>query len=297
MEPMAIEPGQNKPSLFEFRRLKEEGRRWVCLTAYDAPTAAILARAEVPMVLVGDSVGNVVLGEPDTVAVTMETMLHHCLAVRRGAPQSFVVGDMPFLSYQVSTEDAIGNAGRFLKEAGVDAVKLEGAGERTKTVRAIVDAGIPVMGHLGLTPQNATQLGGYRVQGTDAEGAATIFDDALCLEEAGAFAVVLECIPEELAARITERLSIPTIGIGAGAACDAQVLVFHDLVGLSGDFKPRFVRQYLQLGSTIEEAVRRFIADVAEGEFPASGESFSSSASIEKLNLAREERLQRDLEG
>ena len=294
---MATEPGQEKPSIFDFRSFKEEGRKWVCLTAYDTPTAAMLAEAQVSMVLVGDSVGNVVLGEADTVGVTMETMLHHCLAVRRGAPHSFVVGDMPFLSYQVSMEEAIRNAGRFLKEAGADAVKLEGGGERTKTVEAIVGAGIPVVGHLGLTPQNATQLGGYRVQGTDADSARAIFDDACRLEEAGAFALVLECVPRELAERITEALSIPTIGIGAGSACDAQVLVFHDLVGLSGEFKPRFVRRYLQLDSTIEDALKRFVSDVSTGNFPTSEESFSSPGCTEKLNPTTEDRLQRDLEG
>ncbi|HIN81204.1 MAG TPA: 3-methyl-2-oxobutanoate hydroxymethyltransferase [Planctomycetes bacterium] len=295
---MEAEPTATKPSIFDFRRFKEEGRRWTCLTAYDAPTARVLASAEVPMILVGDSVGNVVLGHSDTVSVTMVMMLHHCGAVRRGAPTSFIVGDMPFLSYQVSREEAVRNAGRFLKEGAVDAVKLEGGGERAGTVEAIVRAGIPVVGHLGLTPQNATQLGGYRVQGSDPGAAAEIFDDACRLEEAGAFAIVLECIPGELAARITETIRIPTIGIGAGAACDAQVLVFHDLAGLSGNFQPRFVRRYVEMESTLIEAVRRFGEDVSSGDFPSASESFSSPKSVEELpGGPQEDRLQRDFGG
>ncbi|MFQ5654400.1 MAG: 3-methyl-2-oxobutanoate hydroxymethyltransferase [Planctomycetota bacterium] len=262
----------------EFRRWKREGRRFVCLTAYDAVTARILEAAGVPMLLVGDSLGNVILGYRDTVPVGMEEMLHHAAAARRGAPSTFTVGDMPFLSYQVSSEEAVRNAGRFLKEGGMDAVKIEGGGERRETVSRLVEAGIPVMGHLGLTPQSATLLGGYRVQGTAAAAARRILQDAVALEQAGVFSLVLECVPRELAKEVTRRLSIPTIGIGAGPECDAQVLVLHDLLGLGGGFSPRFVRRYASLEDTMTEAVQAFCSDVSDGSFPGEKESFHMPA-------------------
>jgi 3-methyl-2-oxobutanoate hydroxymethyltransferase len=265
-------------SLHDLTRWKREGRRFVCLTAYDAPTARILEAAGVPLILVGDSVGNVVLGHRDTLAVTMEAMLHHAAAVRRGAPDSFVIGDMPFGSFQVSVEEAVRNAVRFLGEAGCDAVKLEGGSDRAATVRAIVAAGIPVMGHLGLTPQNATQLGGYRVQASDAAGAQRLIEEARALEQAGVFAIVLECVPEEVAAAVTERISVPTIGIGAGRRCDAQVLVIHDLIGISSGFAPRFARAYADVEARIAGAVAAFRRDVESGAFPGEKELFSLPA-------------------
>lgn len=266
-----------KVAIQELMRWKKEGRRWVCLTAYDAPTARVLALSDVPVVLVGDSLGNVVLGHDTTIPVTMDDMVHHVAAVRRGAPDLFVVGDLPFLAAQVDDTEAVRNSGRLVQEGGADAVKLEGGGPRAATVQRIVDAGIPVMGHLGLTPQNATQLGGYRVQGTDPVSAQQILDDAVALQDAGVFALVLECVPAPLAATITSTLSIPVVGIGAGPEVDAQVLVFHDLVGLSGDFQPRFVRRYAEVQDVMCEAVKSFCGDVASGKFPSVDESFSIS--------------------
>ncbi len=266
----------------ELKRWKQEGHRWVCLTAYDAPTARVLESAGVPVALVGDSLGNVVLGHDSTVPVTMDDMVRHTAAVRRSAPSLFIVGDMPYLAAQVSDEEAVRNAGRLVQEGGADSVKLEGGGPRAATVRRLVEAGIPVMGHLGLTPQSATQLGGYRVQGTDRSSSEKIIEDALALEAAGAFALVLECVPATLAGSITEQLEIPTIGIGAGASVDAQVLVFHDLVGLSGDFKPRFVRRYANIEEQMVKAVTAFQEDVTEGNFPAAGETFGASGDSER---------------
>ena len=258
----------------DFRRWKREGQRFTCLTAYDAPTARILARSDVPLLLVGDSLGNVLLGYRDTIPVTMEEMLHHTRAVRRGAPEAFIVGDMPFLSYQVSVEEAVRNAGRFLKEGLADAVKVEGGTPRLSTVRHLLDAGIPVMGHLGLTPQSATLLGGHRVQGVQAEQAAELRREAQALAEAGIFALVLECVPREVARAITESIEVPTIGIGAGPDCDAQILVTPDLLGYESEYKPRFVRRYAEIEKMIGEAVKRFSDDVTRGEYPSDEESF-----------------------
>ncbi len=266
-----------RTSISEFARFKIEGQRFVCLTAYDAPTARILEAASVPMILVGDSVGNVVLGYRDTVPVTMEIMLHHTAAVRRGAPLTFVVADMPFGSFQISDEEAVRNAVRLVQESGADAVKVEGAGARISTIEQIVAAGIPVMGHLGLTPQNATQLGGFRVQGADAASAERLIADARALESAGVFSMVLECVPEEVAALVTERVSVPTVGIGAGRQCDGQVLVLHDLIGISSGYSPRFVRAYAAVEEQITHAVTAFSKDVADGSFPGDGEVFSMS--------------------
>jgi 3-methyl-2-oxobutanoate hydroxymethyltransferase len=239
------------------------------LTAYDYPTALAMDRAGVDAILVGDSLGMVVLGYDTTLPVTMDDMLHHCKAVARGAKSAHLVGDMPFLSYQVSPAEAVRNAGRFLQEAGMDAVKLEGGANMAVTIEAIVSAGIPVMGHIGLTPQSVHQLGGFKTQGKSAEAARRLVEDAQRLEEAGCYALVLEAIPDRVAELITRRLRIPTIGIGAGLGCDGQVLVTHDLLGLFDRFTPKFVKQYARLHAVMAEAFEAYIADVQSGQFPA----------------------------
>jgi 3-methyl-2-oxobutanoate hydroxymethyltransferase len=248
---------------------KERGEPITMLTAYDYPTALAVDRAEIDVLLVGDSLGMVVLGYENTLPVTMDDMLHHCRAVARGARYTMLVGDMPFMSYQVSVEQAVGNAGRFLQEAGMDAVKLEGGRERADAVRAIVDSGIPVMGHLGLTPQSVHQLGGFRAQGRSAAAARRLLEDAAILQEAGCFSVILESIPSRLAGLVTRRLEVPTIGIGAGPDCDGQVLVTHDLLGLFDRFTPRFVKKYTDLHSEISTALTAYRDDVAARRFPA----------------------------
>ncbi|MDH7576687.1 MAG: 3-methyl-2-oxobutanoate hydroxymethyltransferase [Bacillota bacterium] len=250
------------------QEMKAKGEKITLLTAYDYPTARILDEAGIDILLVGDSLGNVILGYENTLSVTMAEMIHHTKAVARGARRALVVGDLPFLSYQVSIGEALRNGGRFLQEAGAQAVKLEGGKERAETVRALVETGIPVMGHLGLTPQSVHQLGGYRVQGRTEEAARRLMEDALALEEAGIFALVLECIPAKVAAEITSRLRVPTLGIGAGPACDGQVLVTHDLLGLTGRRVPKFVKQYANFYEDMLAAIRSFQADVKEGEFP-----------------------------
>lgn len=238
------------------------------LTAYDYPTASIMDRAGIDSILVGDSLGMVVLGYENTLRVTMEEMLHHCRAVQRGAQYALLVGDMPFMSYQVSVEEAVRNAGRFLQEGGMDAIKLEGGRERADTIRAIIAAGIPVVGHIGLTPQSVHQLGGFRAQGKTAAAAKRLYEDAIILQEAGCFSIVLESVPGRLAELISEELEIPTIGIGAGKGCDGQVLVTHDLLGLFDRFTPRFVRKYADLFNEMERAFGEFIIDVEGGRFP-----------------------------
>ncbi len=250
---------------------KAEGKRFAMLTAYDFPTARIFDEAGIPVLLVGDSVGNNVLGYENTLPVTMDEMLHHTRAVARGVEHALVVGDMPFLSYQVSVEEGIRNAGRFLKEGGAAAVKIEG--EQIELVHKLVQLGIPVMAHVGLTPQSVHGLGGYRVQGRGEE-ATRVIDQALSLEKAGAFAIVLEAMPSDLGAEITRTLHIPTIGIGAGPNTDAQVLVAHDLLGLS-ERLPRFARAYADLRGQIGRAAAAFAADVAEGRFPDADHSYS----------------------
>jgi len=255
---------------------KREGKKITMLTAYDYPVAKLVDDAGIDMILVGDSLGMVVLGYDSTVPVTMDEMIHHCKAVRRATKYAFLVGDMPFLSFQVSEEEAIRNAGRFLKEAGCDAVKLETAEPRVlKITKAIIESGIPVLGHLGLTPQSATLLGGLKVQGKNAEAAKKIIDSALALEEAGCFAIVLECIPDKLAKIITEQLKIPTIGIGAGKDCDGQVLVINDMIGLFERFLPKFVKQYVKLSSQILDAVKKYKDEVETGKFPAAEHTFA----------------------
>jgi 3-methyl-2-oxobutanoate hydroxymethyltransferase len=254
--------------------MKQRGEKITCLTAYDYATARILDEAGVEMLLVGDSLGCVVQGNSNTLAVTMEEMIYHTRAVVRGRKRALVIGDMPFMSYQLNKEQALQNAGRFLKEAGAEAVKLEGGVTMLETIRAIVNAGIPVMGHVGLTPQSVHQFGGYKVQGRDANRRAMVLRDALAVEEGGAFAVVLEGMPVDLAQEITERLAIPTIGIGAGVHCDGQVLVIHDMLGLFDDFTPKFVKRYADVKSAVSGAVQDFIGDVKGRKFPAEEHSF-----------------------
>lgn len=243
------------------------------LTAYDHPTAKILDKAGVDTILVGDSVGPVVLGYPNTIPVTVEEMIHHTRAVVRGTKRALVIIDMPFMSYQESVEQAKRNAGRMLKESGAEAVKLEGGSAMRQTIRAMVDVDIPVVAHIGLTPQSIHRMGGYKVQGKG-EDVSRLIEDAKAVEEAGAFMVVLECVPRQLAKEITEMLSIPTIGIGAGPDCDGQVLVFHDLLGLLGDFRPKFVKQYANLSDIIDTAVKSYISEVTSGAFPDDSQSF-----------------------
>ncbi len=263
--------------------MKKKGEKITMLTAYDAAMASMLTDAEVDVLLVGDSLGMVMLGYDSTVPVTMDEMIHHASAVRRGAPAAFVVGDMPFGSYQSSTRDAILNGGRFLKEAGCDAVKLEGGLEVCETVTALVQAGISVMAHIGLTPQTATQLGGYKVQGRDVESARKMVAEARALEEAGAFAIVLECIPDELGRILSEEIAIPTIGIGAGVHCDGQVLVTHDLLGMFDKFIPSFVKSYCKLAPVIKDAVAEYNTEVRSGAYPDAEHSFSSESDLRKL--------------
>jgi 3-methyl-2-oxobutanoate hydroxymethyltransferase len=252
---------------------KKKGERLAMLTAYDYPTARLVAEAGVDLILVGDSLGMVVLGYDSTVPVTTDDMVHHTKAARRGAPDAFLIADLPYLSYG-TVPDALDNAARLMKEARADSVKLEGGVEVAPVVEALVRAGVPVLGHVGLTPQTASALGGYKLQGKDEAQARRILDDAVALEAAGCWGVVLELVPAPLAKLITERLSIPTIGIGAGEHCDGQVLVFHDMVGLFSGFTPTFVKRYAEVGDMIRDAVGRYAAEVRSGAFPAGGQSF-----------------------
>jgi 3-methyl-2-oxobutanoate hydroxymethyltransferase len=257
-----------KLPLTELAELKRRGQKLAMVTAYDFPSGRIADEAGVELVLVGDSAGMVVLGNESTVPVTMEELLMLTRAVTRGAKRPLVVADMPFGSFQVSDEVAVENAVRFVKEAGADAVKLEGAGPTLSRVQAIVGAGVPVMGHVGLTPQSATMLGGFKAQGRTAEKAERLYEDALALEAAGCFAIVLEAVPAAVAARVTEALHVPTIGIGAGPACDGQVLVWHDLLGLYAGKAPRFVKRYADLATEAKRALESYVDDVREGRFP-----------------------------
>lgn len=264
------------PGLLE---MKKNNEKITMLTAYDFPLASIIDKAGVDIILVGDSVGNVVLGYDSTLPVTMEEMIHHTKAVRRATKVAFLVGDMPFMSFNVTIEQTISNAGRFIKEAGADAVKVEGGSvEVIKMTKAIINAGIPVMGHLGLTPQTATMLGGLKVQGKNTEAARRILQQAQALEETGCFSIVLECVPDKLAALITKKLKIPTIGIGAGIYCDGQVLVTHDMLGLYERFIPKFVKQYVNLSKEISKAIENYINEVRKGKFPSIEHTFSMKA-------------------
>jgi 3-methyl-2-oxobutanoate hydroxymethyltransferase len=260
---------RKKITTLVFRQKKERGEPIAMLTGYDYPTALALDQVGIDAILVGDSLGMVVLGYENTLPVTMDEMLHHCRAVARGAQTALLIGDMPFMSYQVSTEEAVRNAGRFLKEGGMDAVKLEGGSERLDAIRAILAAGIPVMGHLGLTPQSVNLLGGFRPQGRTAVTAERLLEDAILLEKAGCFSLVLESVPARLAEMVSKRLSIPTVGIGAGIGCDGQVLVTHDLLGLFDRFTPKFVRKYAELNHELKNAFNAFISDVKGRTFPA----------------------------
>lgn len=266
-------------TILTLQAMRERGQRIAMLTAYDYPSARAVDRAGVDVILVGDSLAMVVLGHQDTLAVTMDEMLHHCRAVKRGAERAMLIGDMPFMSYQVDVPDAVRNAGRFLKEGGMDAVKLEGGRRVIDKVLAIVAAGIPVQGHIGLTPQAVHALGGWRVQGRTAEDAQALMDDAMALEAAGCFSIVLESVPAEVAEAVTARLRVPTIGIGAGVGCSGQVLVLHDLLGIFDRFVPKFVRRYAELDPLIVAAVSEYASDVREGRFPGPEHSYSMDAS------------------
>ncbi len=258
----------------DLKRKKRDGEKIAMITAYDYPSARLVDEAGADIILVGDTLGMVVLGYDTTIPVTMEDMIHHTKAVVRGSQRALVVGDMPFMSYQVSPEEALRNAGRFLQEAGCQAVKLEGGVHMAPTVKRLVEVGIPVMGHIGLTPQSVHQLSGFKVQGKTPAAAVKLLNDAHALEEAGAFAIVLETIPAPLAKLITERVSVPTIGIGAGPDTDGQVQVFHDLLGLFTTFTPKHARRYAEIGDAIRRAVADYVADVRNRRFPTAEQSF-----------------------
>jgi 3-methyl-2-oxobutanoate hydroxymethyltransferase len=268
MDKHVASPARKKVTTRSFQIKKQRKQPISMLTAYDYPTSLAADKARIDSILVGDSLGMVVLGYENTLPVTMEDMLHHCKAVARGAAAPLLVGDMPFMSYQSSVEKAVENAGRFLQEAHMDAIKLEGGRERAAAVTAIVQAGIPVMGHLGLTPQSVHAFGGFRAQGKTSDAAVRLIEDAHILQDAGAFSIVLEAVPARLAALISEQLAIPTIGIGAGPGCDGQVLVTHDLIGQFDRFVPSFVRQYAQTHAIVLEAMQHFHQDVLDGAFP-----------------------------
>jgi 3-methyl-2-oxobutanoate hydroxymethyltransferase len=265
----------------QIRDMKKHGEKIPMLTAYDYPTARILDEAGIPLLLVGDSLGNVVLGYETTVPVTLDDMIHHTKAVARGAKTSHIIGDMPFLTYQTTIPDALRNAGRFMQDAGAHSVKLEGGAVMAETVNALVERGIPVMGHIGLTPQSVNQIG-LRAQGRTIDAAQKLLKDAEILQDAGAYALVLEAVPATLAKMITERLSIPTIGIGAGPDCDGQVQVISDMLGLFTDFVPKHVKQYAHLAESIREAINTYKLDVAKGSFPTHEHSFTFNRGVEE---------------
>lgn len=271
-----------KNTVSTFREQKAKGEKISMLTAYDYSTAKLMDEAGINGILVGDSLGMVILGYEDTLPVTMEDMIHHTAAVCRGAKNTLVVGDMPFMSYQVSVEEAVYNAGRLMKEGRCQAVKLEGGASVCPQIRAITNASIPVMAHIGLTPQSINAFGGFKVQGKSEEAAKKLLEDAKAVEEAGAFAVVLECVPAKLAELISKSISIPTIGIGAGAGCDGQILVYQDMLGLFSDFTPKFVKKYANVGEMMTQAFRDYIADVQEGSFPAPEHTFAISEDVIK---------------
>jgi len=280
-------PSTGRVTVPDVRAAKGAGRKIVMLTAYDYPTARILDAAGIDVLLVGDSLGNNVLGYESTLPVTMDEMLHHTRAVARAARRSLVVGDMPYLSFQTGRRDAVRNAGRFLKEGGAAAVKIEGGRKRAGLVRALLDAEIPVMGHVGLTPQSLHLMGGYRIQGKKLDQVRALVDDAVALEEAGVFALVLEGMPESAGRAITQAVSVPTLGIGAGRFCDGQVLVFHDLVGLGEATPPKFARRYARIGEEIAAAAGRFISDVRDGSFPSEAEIYTAPAALDARKTGR----------
>jgi 3-methyl-2-oxobutanoate hydroxymethyltransferase len=271
---MSTQTKITRKTILDIKKMKTLGEKITMLTAYDYGMASILDESDIDILLVGDSLGNVVLGYESTLPVTMDDMVRHTQAVARGSQKAMIVADMPFLSYQVSPESALANAGRLLKEGNAQAVKLEGGREHADIVHKMTYAGIPVMAHLGLTPQSVNQLGGYKVQGKQEDAAEIIMQDAKCLEEAGAFSLVLECVPEKLAAEITAALSIPSIGIGAGVHCDGQVLVVNDMLGMNDRMTPKFVKKYAQLNVDIKNAVKLYIKDVKTSAFPDDEHSF-----------------------
>ena len=269
-----------KNTAVTFKEAKAKGEKLTMLTAYDYSTAKLIDQAGINSILVGDSLGNVVLGYEDTVSVTMEDMIHHCSAVARGTKEALLICDMPFMSYQASVYDAVVNAGRLMKEGRANAVKLEGGVEVEDTIRAIVNASIPVCAHIGLTPQSINAFGGFKVQGKGEAAAQKLLDDARAVERAGAFAVVLECVPAKLAERVSKEISIPTIGIGAGAGCDGQVLVYQDMLGMFTDFKPKFVKYFANVGEIMTAAFKAYDAEVKNGTFPAEEHTFKIDDSI-----------------
>jgi 3-methyl-2-oxobutanoate hydroxymethyltransferase len=264
----------------QIREMKKKGEKIAMVTAYDYPIAKLADEAGIPILLVGDSLGMVVLGYESTIPVTMDEMLHHIKAVVRGAKHAMIIGDMPFMTYQISTKDAMRNAARFIQEGGAQAVKLEGGETVAETVSRIVAAGIPVQGHIGLTPQSINQLGGFKVQGKTPEVAARLLNDAMALENAGVFSIVLECIPTPLAQLITERVSVPTIGIGAGKYCDGQVQVISDMLGLYTDFVPKHAKQYAKLNTSITSSLAKYIDEVKSGDFPTAKQSYEMDESV-----------------
>lgn len=273
-----------KNTISTFQSMKENGEKISMLTAYDYSTAKLIDEAGINGILVGDSLGNVILGYTDTLSVTMEDMIHHGSAVARGCKNTLVVIDMPFMSYQTSVYDAVVNAGRLMKEGRGGAVKLEGGIEVVPQIKAITSAGIPVMGHLGMTPQSVNMLGGFKVQGKNEAVAKKMIEDALALQEAGAFSMVLECVPDRLAKMISEKLTIPTIGIGGGVGCDGQILVYQDMLGMFKDYVPKFVKKYADVGTIMTEAFQRYDKEVKEGSFPDAAHSFTIKDDVlEKL--------------
>jgi 3-methyl-2-oxobutanoate hydroxymethyltransferase len=277
---------RSKVTIISLQAKKEKGQPITMVTAYDYPTGVLADRAGIDIILVGDSLAMVVLGYENTVTVTMEEMLHHCRAVAKGAKHPLLVGDMPFMSYHVSAAQAVENAGRFLKEGYMDVIKLEGGQERAQVVSAIVEAGIPVMGHIGLTPQTISKLGGFRTQGRTVEGALKLIDDALALEEAGCFSLLMEAVPDRVATLITKKLAIPTIGIGAGAGTDAQVLVLHDMLGMFDRFTPKFVKKYADFFEIGTKALQQYVQDVEQKVFPGHEHIFTMKDGVYEALLA-----------
>ena len=273
-----------KNTVATFQEMKQKGEKITMLTAYDYSTAKLMDECGINAILIGDSLGMVMMGYEDTLSVTMEDMIHHTACVARGAKNALIVGDMPFMSYQVSVEDAVRNAGRLMKEGRANCVKLEGGATVCAQIKAITDASIPVMAHLGLTPQSINAFGGFKVQGKSEEAAQKLLDDALKIQEAGACAVVLECVPAKLAELISKKLTIPTIGIGAGAGCDGQVLVYQDALAIYGDFTPKFVKKFADVGSLMREGITSYIEETKQGTFPAPEHTFKiDDEVIEKL--------------
>ena len=277
---------EKRTSITDFKAMKSRGEKIVMVTAYDYTSAIFVEAAGIPLILVGDTLGNVVLGYDTTVPVTMEDILHHVKPVVRGTRTTHIVADMPFMSYQASPADALRNAGRMLKEGGAQSVKLEGGIRVAETVRMLVEAGIPVMGHIGLTPQSINQLGGYKVQGKTPKEAVRLLNDAMALQEAGAYAIVLETVPVHVARIITEKLDVPTIGIGAGPDTDGQVQVWHDMLGLFTDFVPKHAKRFANLGETITDALRTYADDVRSGAFPTEKESFIKKPAAQESEAA-----------